>query len=67
MSDGGFFDGFDGKALLDLMLIAEARKHNDKKTEKMMKVFQKYGLSIMDGFSMLLEIFQIIEDEKNDG
>lgn len=60
---------FDGKSLINSLLLAESKKKNDIKTANLITTFQKYGLNFIDGMALVMEIASIfnIEGDENDG
>lgn len=56
----------DGKKLLDLLILDEASKAVDRRTVEILKIFNKYGLSIMDGFALMMEILSLIPKDKEE-
>lgn len=64
------FNGIDGKKLLNLFAMQQAKKQGDDSMFGVLKIFEKYGLSMMDGLAMLLEISVVLnskEGEEDDG
>lgn len=64
------FNGMDGKKLLNLLAMQHAKEEGDDSMFGLLKIFDKYGLSMMDGLAMLLEISVVLnskEGEENDG
>ena len=57
---------FDGKKLLDLLILSKASETGDRRTVEILKVFNKYGLSIMDGFALIMEILSLIPKDKEE-
>lgn len=53
---------FDGKALLNAAFLAKASKEGDKQICSLLKIFDKYGLSFVDGIAMILELSAIMQD-----
>lgn len=56
----------DGKKLLDLLILGKASETGDRRTVEILKVFNKYGLSIMDGFALIMEILSLIPKDKEE-
>jgi hypothetical protein len=56
----------DGKKLLDLFILSKASETGDRRTVEILKVFHKYGLSIMDGFALMMEILSLIPKDKEE-
>lgn len=56
----------DGKSLMDLLFMASAQKKGDKKAVKLMKIFNKYGLSVTDGLALLLELNSVNEGKDDE-
>lgn len=64
------FNGIDGKKLLNLFAMQQAKKQGYDSMFGVLKIFEKYGLSMMDGLAMLLEISVVLnskEGEEDDG
>ena len=57
---------FDGKKLLDLLILSKASETGDRRTVEILKVFNKYGLSIMDGFALIMEILSLIPKDEEE-
>jgi len=57
----------DGKALLDTLILASAEACNDRFILALAPIFQKHGISIFDGFAILLELATAIEGLKDEG
>jgi len=59
---------FDGKKLLNAALLAKASKEDDGQIYTLLKIFDKYGLSVMDGIAMVLELAALMQgDDEDDG
>lgn len=56
----------NGKAFVEAMLLAQAKKENNTETAALMTIFQKYGLTLMDGMAMLLELGAVLGGDKGD-
>ena len=68
MKDGMNFNGIDGKGLLDALLLANAVKDKKNDAVKVFRVFQKHGLSLVNGMAMLMEVAAALEGgDENDG
>ena len=58
--------GVDGKALLNALMRAEAAKNGDKFLVRIIDVFQKYNLSLMDGTALMTEVLAAMSSLKNE-
>ena len=57
---------FDAKALINAMLMARAKQENNITIMKLIEVFEKYGLSMMDGIELILEVAAILDITKSE-
>lgn len=62
MNDHDF--DINGPALIDAFIKAQAKATGDKKTLKIARIFEKYGVSLMDGMAMTLELIAAIQEEQ---
>lgn len=56
----------DGKALINALLIAKAKEDGRDDISKLIKIFDKYNLSVMDGMALLLEIVTCFDEENGE-
>lgn len=56
----------DGKELLNSMLAASAQAEGKNDIVKLSVVFSKYGLNLVEGISLLLEVMIVIEGERGE-
>lgn len=56
----------DGKALINAILIAKAQSEQRHDIANLIKIFDKYNLSVMDGMALLLEIMTCFDGENNE-
>lgn len=61
---------FDGKQFLELYLLSAIMQGGDPFMSKVMKIFQKYNIGVMDGMAILMELAVALESatkEKKNG
>lgn len=56
----------DGKALINALISAKARSEGREDISKLIKIFDKYNLSILDGMALLVEIMSAFEGKENE-
>jgi len=59
--------GIDGKALMNTLMRAEADKSGNKFIVRLIDVFQKYNLSLVDGMGLLTEVMAVVQSEHGEG
>ena len=52
---------FDGKQLLELMLMGAMMKDGNPFTAEVLKIFAKHGIGVLDGMAILLEISMLCD------
>ena len=55
-------EDFDGKKFLDLLILAKT-KANDLQAYKILKVFQKHNISVMEATQILVELQFAVTEE----
>lgn len=48
--------GIDGKALMNTLMRAEAKKNGDEFIVRLIDAFEKYNLSLVEGTALLAEV-----------
>ena len=56
----------DGLALLDAMIRAKVAQDNDAFLRALIPIFQKYGLTTIEGMAFLLELSAVLEQRKDE-
>lgn len=58
--------GIDGKALMNNLMRAEAKKNGEEFIVRLIDVFEKYNLSLVEGTALLAEVFAATHEEGDD-
>lgn len=60
--------GIDGKALMNNLMRAEAKKNGNEFILRMIDIFEKYNLSLVEGSALLAEVVTAmsLNDEEGD-